>query len=266
MARMFRVNFCALVKRIASYYLLPKDGNPNVRIGLVASYPQFLLKLISTKKYNMLTKTYRGDMSYQSIIEYLESLARIYVKSKRQKKSLLLDQACEITGRHRKSLVRILNSEIVKNNKKGKCGARVKYPEELLLPHLKFLWISMERISPKRMKAAFKDWLPFYNEEDVTYEVKKLLKEMSVSTLYRFLKKIKKLESFKQKGLCSTSPARYMKNKVPINTLDSVVKEPGFVQADTVAHCGNSLEGKFINSITLTDIHSTWTENTHGGK
>ena len=52
-----------------------------------------------------------------------------------------------------------------------------------------------------------------------------------------------------------------MKNKVPINTLDSRVTRPGYTQADTVAHCGDRLIGEFMNSITITDIYSTWTEN-----
>ena len=52
-----------------------------------------------------------------------------------------------------------------------------------------------------------------------------------------------------------------MKNKVPINTLDSTMTRPGFTQADTVAHCGDKLIGDFINSVTVTDIFSTWTEN-----
>ena len=33
------------------------------------------------------------------------------------------------------------------------------------------------------------------------------------------------------------------------------------MEADTVAHCGNSLAGDFVWSLTLTDIKSTWTEN-----
>ena len=32
------------------------------------------------------------------------------------------------------------------------------------------------------------------------------------------------------------------------------------MEADTVAHCGNSMAGDFIWSLTLTDIHSSWTE------
>ena len=36
--------------------------------------------------------------------------------------------------------------------------------------------------------------------------------------------------------------------------------QPGFMEADTVAHCGNSLAGDFVWSITLTDILTGWTE------
>ena len=32
-------------------------------------------------------------------------------------------------------------------------------------------------------------------------------------------------------------------------------------QADTVAHCGDKLIGEFMNTVTVTDIFSTWTEN-----
>ena len=33
------------------------------------------------------------------------------------------------------------------------------------------------------------------------------------------------------------------------------------MEADTVAHCGTSLIGDFVWSLTLTDIASGWTEN-----
>ncbi len=111
------------------------------------------------------------------------------------------------------------------------------------------------------MKAGYDDWLPKYHENDVNNHIKYLLQKMSASTLSRFLKKLRKLETPTQKGLSSTTPATYMKNKVPINTLDSRITMPGFVQSDTVAHCGDCLKGAFMNSLTVTDIFSTWTEN-----
>ena len=201
-------------------------------------------------------------MSYHSIIEYIQGLTQIYFSAAKKKKTQLLDDASKITGRHRKSLIRLLGSKrLIENNKKSNCGAKKKYTDDLL-PHIKCLWIAMDRIDPKRMKPALEneDWLPKYHENGITQNQKRLIREMSVSTLSRFISKIRSSSEIK-KGLNSTSPARHMKNKVPINTLDSKVENPGFVQADTVAHCGDRLEGTFMNSITLTDIYSTWTDN-----
>jgi hypothetical protein len=83
---------------------------------------------------------------------------------------------------------------------------------------------------------------------------------MSPSTLGRYISEVQKQET-PTKGLSTTNPARHMKNKVPINTLDSKVTKPGFTQTDTVAHCGDSALGPFISSLTVTDIYSTWTVN-----
>jgi hypothetical protein len=35
---------------------------------------------------------------------------------------------------------------------------------------------------------------------------------------------------------------------------------PGFFEADLVAHCGESMEGFFLNTLVLTDIATGWTE------
>lgn len=200
-------------------------------------------------------------MSYQSILEYIHSLSKIYFIASKKEKSNMLGHAVKVTGYNRKSIIRKLKSLQVLKNSKKLCGSKIKYPPELLIPHIKFLWISMGKLSAKRMKAAFKDWLPHYHDNGITNQIKFLIQKMSVSTLGRFLKFIRRSTSQKTKGISSTSPARHMQNKVPINTLDSNIKRAGYLQGDTVAHCGTRLEGEFINSITLTDIHSTWTVN-----
>ncbi len=35
----------------------------------------------------------------------------------------------------------------------------------------------------------------------------------------------------------------------------------GLFEADTVAHCGTTTKGQYICTLTLTDVHSGWTEN-----
>ena len=201
-------------------------------------------------------------MSYHAILEYLIKVSHIYFKSDKKQKGWLLDHASQITGFHRKALIRrIALHRHPPTVQKRKAGATARYCEQLLLPHIEFLWKSMERVSARRMGAAFKDWLPYYHQNGVSSNIKFLLQRMSVSTLDRFLSKLRKRYRDQRKGLTSTSPASYMKNRVPINTLDAIVTRPGFTQADTVAHCGDKLIGEFMNTVTLTDIFSTWTEN-----
>jgi hypothetical protein len=62
-------------------------------------------------------------------------------------------------------------------------------------------------------------------------------------------------------GGISTTKSSWVKSKIPIKLLDHNVIEPGFMESDTVAHCGNSLSGEFINTLTVTDLYSGWTEN-----
>ena len=201
-------------------------------------------------------------MSYRAILEYLAKISQIYFKSGKKKKSQLLDHAALVTGFHRKALIRrIAQHRPPTPPQRKRTGAKARYPEELLLPHIEFLWKSMERISARRMKAAFEDWLPDYHENSVNPRIKFLLQQMSASTLDRFLSKLRKGYRDQQRGICSTSPASYMKNKIPINTFDSAITRPGYTQADTVAHCGNKLIGDFMSTVTLTDICSTWTAN-----
>lgn len=50
------------------------------------------------------------------------------------------------------------------------------------------------------------------------------------------------------------------KKHIPIQAGVWDVTQPGFIQADTVAHCGDSLAGDFVWSLTMTDICIGWTE------
>jgi len=70
----------------------------------------------------------------------------------------------------------------------------------------------MDKISAKRMKAAFVDWLPDYHENGITNQTKFLLHKMSVSTLGRFLKILRKTEQKKIRVHLSTTTSQ----KIPL--------------------------------------------------
>lgn len=62
------------------------------------------------------------------------------------------------------------------------------------------------------------------------------------------------------RGRCGTRPGGLLRTEIPIRTGAWDVTRPGYLEADSVAHCGASLAGEFVWSLTYTDIASTWTE------
>jgi hypothetical protein len=112
------------------------------------------------------------------------------------------------------------------------------------------------RLCGKNMHAAIPLWLP-QAPEPLPNEIKKKLETVSASTIHRLLKPCKHV---KPKGL-STTKASHLKNRIPLRTLDSKAKCPGIVNADTVAHCGESISGDYMNSLTMVDLFSGWTVN-----
>ena len=51
-----------------------------------------------------------------------------------------------------------------------------------------------------------------------------------------------------------------MKKQVPIKLNQWDESIPGFVVADTVAHCGSSVAGQFAYTLNIVDIATGWTE------
>jgi len=197
-------------------------------------------------------------MSNQAVTEYLLAIVCKYQNATKGEKTSILNHAQDVTGLERKHLIRRLNSKPDEIGRQEGSGRPQTYSKAELLPHIKYLWEQMEKISAPRMSAAMPDWLPRYRV--CPSHLRLQLMKMSSSTLGRYLSEVtSSLEA--TKGLSTTSPARHMKNKVPINTLDSKITEPGHTQTDTVAHCGTSAMGPFISSLTVTDIFTTWTEN-----
>jgi hypothetical protein len=135
-------------------------------------------------------------------------------------------------------------------------GRKPRY-DARLIEHVTILWGSMERICEKRMKAALPIWLPFYKHPGFTHDLRGPLLTMSPSTLGRFLK----LGMKRVKGLSTTKRAKFFKYKIPLHVFGSKIVNVGHVAADTVAHCGDRIDGTYANSLTVTDRLTGWTAN-----
>ena len=183
-------------------------------------------------------------------------LLRRYKRSNRKEKTNLLNELCDLYGYHRKYLLQVFNHLTGKQYVPR--GRKRSYEAKNLITPLKRIWLATDQMCSKRLKAALPLWLPYYDEE-LSEAVKNQLLAMSPATIDRLLKSSR--VRYKRHGLTGTKPGYLLKNQIPIKTDHWDVTRPGFLEADTVAHCGNSIAGDFVWSITLTDIASCWTEN-----
>lgn len=201
-------------------------------------------------------------MGYDEKKAYLEEIRARYQKAHKKLKAIILDEFCAVCGYHRKHAIRLLwasfrrTKPIVKRR-----GIKSTYNNSTILEPLTKLWLATNQMCSKKLKVALPLWLPFYEDEfgKLKEETKTKLLVISAATIDRILKPSK--VKYKRKGLCGTKPGSLLKNQIPIRTDNWDITKPGFCEADTVAHCGNSLAGDFVWSLTFTDIFSGWTEN-----
>ena len=184
---------------------------------------------------------------------YLKRMRERYKNAPKSLKSQILTEFCLNSDYTRKHAIRILNGRLEPRTKRP--GPKAKYGEEVI-HHLRILWESMNRICSKKMRAALPLWLPFY--EDCSEEIKEQLMSMAASTID---KKLHPYRGPKQKGIGTTKGLKAMMKRIPLKVLGDKAKEPGFVEMDTVAHCGDSIAGQYVHSLTVTDLSSGWTEN-----
>lgn len=193
-------------------------------------------------------------MNHQVKREYLKAVYSRYKKESRRGKSKVLDEMTLILGCTRKWAIKLLSKNIPES--KPRKGRPHRYPQELLVPILYELWCKMNRVNSKRFKVALPLWIDFFKDPRITPQIRNWLLGMSPATIDRLLQ-----HGRKRKGICSTRPSKRFLKGIPIQVKDWNVVRPGTVQTDTVAHTHTSLDGKFANTITMTDIHSSWTEN-----
>jgi hypothetical protein len=193
---------------------------------------------------------------------YLINLSKRYRTANKYEKGKILDELCEFSGFHKKHAIRLLNSCNLRNNRsktKKKTGRPTQYTASLYLVHLKRIWLACDQPCGKRLKMALPLWLPHYAGayEVLEPDIYEGLLSISAATIDRLLASSR----IKCKRFCGTKPGSLLKKQIKIKTDQWDEDKPGYLEADTVAHCGTSLSGNFVWSLTMTDIFSGWTEN-----
>jgi hypothetical protein len=199
-------------------------------------------------------------MSQRSKREMISAIHPRYIKANKAGKKQILDEFVETTGYHRKYAIRVLRHGPKPKGLK-KPGRRKIYQGEVVQV-LEQIWEIYGRICSKRLHPFLSEGVQILercDELSLSPQTKQLLLSMSRATIDRCLKKARFIHP--QHGLSTTKPGSLLKQAIPIRTFTPWEDErPGFLEIDLVAHCGSTVAGSYLNTLTATDIATTWTD------
>jgi hypothetical protein len=200
-------------------------------------------------------------MSPRSKKEYIETIYLRYRNASRKLKTLILDEFCATLGYHRKHANRVLKRfKRFRKTKTKRPGRSPFYSQPQILKPLKKIWLAANLPCSKRLKIILPLWIPGYIQSfgPLPPQTQQALSRISPATIDRILSPTR--IHYKKRGRSTTKPGTLLRNQIPIKTNQWNESRPGFLEADTVAHCGDSLAGMFVYTIDAVDIATGWSE------
>ena len=197
-------------------------------------------------------------MTRGSVMEYAAAVRGRYRVLGKKEKGEILDEFMRVTGYHRKAAIRLLL-------RKPRCSAgRRGRPRRYgsVVESLKAIWEVSDRLCSKRLQPFLPEMVKVlrqHGEQRIDAFTEAQLCQMSAATIDRLLRPWRRLGG--RKGLATTQPGSPLKSSIPIRTFaDWQENRPGFLEVDLVAHCGESAEGFYLNTLSAVDVASGWSE------
>jgi len=197
-------------------------------------------------------------MTRSSVREYAAAVRERYRLASREEKGEILDELERVTGYHRKAALRLLTGKQERST--GRRGRPRRYSN--LLQPLKVIWEASDRLCSKRLQPFIPEMARVMREQGEQHldaDLEGQPCQMSAATIGRLLRPYRRLGG--RKPFSTTKPGSLLKSAVPIRTFaDWQENTPGFTEVDLVAHCGESTEGFYLNTLSAVDVASGWIE------
>ena len=199
------------------------------------------------------------EMSKDEKASYLGIMRRRYAAVRTKKgRGNVLDEFCGMTGRSRKHAIKALSPKRRVPGRRGCPPGGTREGTALLTR----LWKLSDMMCGKLLRAVLPELLASVGRrEAVAGAVVREVLGMSAATVDRRLRKAK--------AACPGGRSRRRRSsleehrrEIPLKVdvwPDAYPKEPGYVEVDTVAHCGGSMSGSFAWTLTQTDVATHWT-------
>jgi hypothetical protein len=191
--------------------------------------------------------------------ELKEAIGQRYRAAGGWERRQILDEFTRVTGYHRKHALRVLHQPFVPRPARP----RPRIYDEAVRQALALLWEASDRICGKRLKALLPvliESMERHGHLRLDPVVRSSVLDVSAATIDRLLRPVREASGRGRRRRWGIGSA--VRQSVPIRTFaDWGEPPPGYCEADLVEHCGGvKHQGNFVHTLTLTDIHSGWTE------
>src|SRR3984885_2637824 len=201
-----------------------------------------------------------GWISMATRHELVAALAVRYGSGSRKERGRILDEFAAVSGLHRKQAMRLLRAGQA-NRRYGPRPARRLY-NDATREALIVIWEASDRVCGKRLRPLLPilvEAMERHGHLQLVSEVRTNLLAMSAATIDRALCEARAPGGGRKRR--NAPPSAAIRRNVPVRTFDGWDNPPpGFVEADLVAHSGPTARGSYVQTLTLTDIATGWTE------
>src|SRR4030042_353135 len=199
-------------------------------------------------------------MSLDERRKYLKLVRPRYSKARRRERGELLTEIGEVTGMHRKRLIRLMNMPSLERAPKKPRFRRRRYGSAVA-DAVRVVWESLEYVCAERLTPVLLETarqLAQWEELALAAEVEIALGTISRATVQRFLQRFQ--QDTPKLPRRKPQPPNRLLWQVPMERLSWRTEIPGSFETDLVHHCGAVAMGEYIHTLQLVDIATGWSE------
>jgi hypothetical protein len=200
-------------------------------------------------------------MDMHSREQYLESLRQEYRRGSKQHKTQLLNEARRRTRLNRKVLIRKLAHPAKVRTGKKRPPRQATYGPEVLVTLVQ-VWEIFDYPCGQRLAPVLRQELERLRkarELQCSDAVSEKLERVSGRTIDRLLAREKRERQLRRNRNPAAHPLLYQKIPVKV-AADWETSQVGNLQVDYVEHCGSSLRGEYVHTLSAVDIATSWWE------
>jgi len=189
----------------------------------------------------------------------IKRMQQRYLVAGREVQGRLLDDLEQLTGLHRKSLVRLLRSTDLARRPRARQRGR-EYGSAVD-DALRVIWetldyVCAERLTPALVRTA--QCLARHGELRLDAALVEQLGQISIATVQRRLRRLSQdTPRLPRRG---PAPANRVARTIPMKRIAWDEAAPGHFEVDLVHHSGPVTEGDYVHTLQMVDVATGWSE------